>query len=461
MNFFLLTQVEANNLNFIRFRQPQLRVEKYCVMDHYEHNILEEEDDALPGHVVILPSSFYGSPRNMRERYHDAMAIVRHIGAPDLFITITCNPHWDEIVENLFPGQNPSDRPDLIARVFCLKLKRIIQDICKEEQFGKVTGYAYSIEFQKRGLPHCHMLIILDNHCKMNTVETNDQYISAELPNPKEEPLLWEIVTKHMIHGPCGVHNLKSPCMDNGQCTKKFPKPFQNETQVAPDGYPLYRRRKRNDCTSRSTIDNSFVVPYNRELLLKYNTHINVEACASIKAVKYIFKYIYKGYDKAQVVVTASEKTSNVKENKNHDEIKQYLDTRYISAPEAMWDLLEFKRHDKSHTIVRLAVHLPFEQLLYFQEGKELEALKKAAQNATTLTGWFELNKKDATARSFHYTDIPYNYVWDREKYQWKKRQQRHNSVIPRMYTVGPKAGERFFLRLLLLHVTGKAIHVD
>ena len=56
------------------------------------------------GRPVILPSSFIGSPRNMQQNYQDAMAIVRKFGKPDLFITVTCNPNWREIVENLFPG---------------------------------------------------------------------------------------------------------------------------------------------------------------------------------------------------------------------------------------------------------------------------------------------------------------------------------------------------------------------
>ncbi|UYV76485.1 hypothetical protein LAZ67_14000604 [Cordylochernes scorpioides] len=48
-------------------------------------------------------------------------------GRPDLFVTFTCNPRWTDIVENLLPNQNPSDRPDLVARVFNLKLQQLLQ----------------------------------------------------------------------------------------------------------------------------------------------------------------------------------------------------------------------------------------------------------------------------------------------------------------------------------------------
>jgi len=90
------------------------------------------------------------------------MALVRKYGKPDLFITITTNPNWREIRSNLFPGQQPSDRPDLIVRVFNAKLNEIIEEITKKQIFGQVTYYFYTIEFQKRGLPHAHLLVCLN-----------------------------------------------------------------------------------------------------------------------------------------------------------------------------------------------------------------------------------------------------------------------------------------------------------
>lgn len=73
------------------------------------------------GRVIILPSTFIGSPRNMMQNYQDAMTIVRKYGKPDIFITMTCNPNWLEIKENLLPNQQPNDRPDICARIFDIK----------------------------------------------------------------------------------------------------------------------------------------------------------------------------------------------------------------------------------------------------------------------------------------------------------------------------------------------------
>ena len=80
------------------------------------------------------------------------MAIVRAFGKPDLFVTMTCNPAWPEVVQALLPGQRPEDRPDLIARVFQLKLKNLLTDIGSGGIFGRTVARLMVVEFQKRGM---------------------------------------------------------------------------------------------------------------------------------------------------------------------------------------------------------------------------------------------------------------------------------------------------------------------
>ena len=89
------------------------------------------------------------------------MAIVRRHGKADIFLTFTCNPEWPEITRNLKPGQKPEDRPDLVDRVFRLKVKELMKDIVERHCYGRVPAYTYVIEYQKRGLPHVHLLVIL------------------------------------------------------------------------------------------------------------------------------------------------------------------------------------------------------------------------------------------------------------------------------------------------------------
>lgn len=107
--------------------------------------------------------------------------------------------------------------------------------IDKKKFFGQAC-YIYVVEFQKRGLPHCHLLITLAPHCKIDTIDKIDNYISAEIPDPGSNPDLHEIVMKNMVHGPCGDW-----CLVEGKCSKRFPKNFQEETEIYGNSYPIYR----------------------------------------------------------------------------------------------------------------------------------------------------------------------------------------------------------------------------
>ena len=173
-------QVEANNLNYIRQNQKRLRAEQYQGLADHVANMAENRNMAS-GVSVILPSSFEGSPRNMRQICCDAMSIFAKHGAPDLFVTFTANPSWPEITSNLRPGEQTSDRPDLVARVFKLKLDSLNKDINAAGIFGETKAFVYNIEFQKRGLPHAHILVTLKEEFKFTTAERIDQFICAKI----------------------------------------------------------------------------------------------------------------------------------------------------------------------------------------------------------------------------------------------------------------------------------------
>ena len=171
---------------------------------------------------------------------------------------MTCNPKWPEIKSVLLPGQTPQDRPDIASRVFKLKKDQLIDDLVHGGVLGTMVAYMYVIEFQKRGLPHAHILLIIADHDRLKTAAMVDNVVSAELPpspddtdNPvakKQRQMLQEIVIGNMIHGPCGTLNPSSPCMENGKCSKKFPKEFLKQTVLDPDNfYATYKRRSPGD----------------------------------------------------------------------------------------------------------------------------------------------------------------------------------------------------------------------
>ena len=117
--------------------------------------------------------------------------------------------------------------------------------------------------------------------------------------------------------------------------------------------------------SSQKIADNRFVVPYNPYLLPKVRCHINIEVCNTVKFIKYLFKYFYKGPVTATICLSnsenaiedhadisirniASECTTNTL---NYDEIEQYVFTRYVCPPEAMYRIYKFKLYDQSPVI--------------------------------------------------------------------------------------------------------------
>ena len=155
----LYVRVEGERLHYIREHQSELRVEQYAGLQDFVLN-KARLDNMNVGRIVVLPSSFEGSPRNLIQRYQDAMAIVRVYGRPDIFLTMTCNPKWSEITVALAPKETAADRPDLVSRVFHCKLDQLLRDVLKENVLGRVVAHVYVIELLKRGLPHCHLLLI-------------------------------------------------------------------------------------------------------------------------------------------------------------------------------------------------------------------------------------------------------------------------------------------------------------
>jgi len=139
----------------------------------------------------------------------------------------------------------------------------------------------YTIEFQKRGLPYAYILNFLHSSSKYPTPVDINKIISAEIPRPDKHPELYRLVGIHMMHGPCGLANKKSPCMKKDRCSKFYPKKFMNHNIVDNDGYPVFRIRDNGAQIQKNGIplDNRHVVPYNPKLLMRYQAHINMDWC--------------------------------------------------------------------------------------------------------------------------------------------------------------------------------------
>ncbi|KAK1360464.1 hypothetical protein POM88_044938 [Heracleum sosnowskyi] len=145
----------------------------------------------FPGRENALAAATISSLSEMLERENtlDSLAVCREYGHPDLFITFTCNPKWEEIkyAVELCGSTDASVRPDIISRVFKLKLDAMMSDLTKYDVLGRVVAAVYTVEFQKHGLPHAHIVLWLADADKLKTPEDIDTIICAEIPDKETD----------------------------------------------------------------------------------------------------------------------------------------------------------------------------------------------------------------------------------------------------------------------------------
>ncbi|XP_076031041.1 uncharacterized protein LOC143019228 [Oratosquilla oratoria] len=404
-------KVESSKLSYLEFNQKQIHKERADILSVAEKN--------ATGQRVVLPSTFIGGPRYMKERQQDALAYVTYFGSPDYFITFTMNPNWIELREAMdktgsFDTQT-NERPDLVSRVFKLKVDSLMEDLTHKHIFGRVRAHLYSIEWQKRGLPHAHILLWMEQRVPPETVA---QLISAEIPDKDEEPRIYDVVTKCLIHGPCKGYDESNLCCQGkhtrGQkCGKGFPKTCRKDLFFGNNGYPEYKRRsigEGGNCFQvkfkgeMKTIYNSWLVPYNAYLCLKYNAHINVEFSNSIKCIAYVTKYVNKGCDR--ILFTKTTGSGDV------NEVKNYQEARFVNANKATWKIFKFDIYKSSPSIITLDLHLEGKNEVFYTDESTKEEIKKKTQKDTQLTAFFKLCSNNTFAATLHYHELPNHFIY-------------------------------------------------
>jgi hypothetical protein len=384
------------------------------------------------------------------------MAICRWADCPNAFVTFTCNPQWFEIKRALPLGQQPQDRLDLVTRVFKIRLKELINDIHKNHILGRTIVRIYVVEFQKRGLPHAHIFIFFTKDYKPHTVKDVDRMINAKLPNSEMNKLAHKTVARCMMHGPCGATFPNASCMEEGKCKKQYPRKFQSETVMDVNRYPIYRHRDTGHTilVHGIELDNRWVVSHNVYLSTKYDAHINVEVCNNIRAIKYLFKYVYKRHDRATVEISRQNDNATEGNVVEVDEIKKYFDCYYVSALEAAWRIFKFDMHERFPTVDRLQYHLPNQQMVLFDDDDDVqEVATRLAISKTMLTEWFRTNQESEVARSLMFDQFHQQWEWNRKLKRWTMRKR--GFAIGRMYFAHLTSGDCYYLRMLLNCVKG------
>ncbi|KAF8091390.1 hypothetical protein N665_0446s0010 [Sinapis alba] len=360
----------------------------------------------------------------------------------NLFITFTCNPKWSELTR-YFQKYNlrAKYRPDLCCRLFKVKLDSVIDDLTKKHLLGR------TVSVSKRGLPHAHILLFMESKDKFPTSKDIYRIISAEIPDKEMEPRLYDIVKDTMIHGPCGVVNKDSSCMNDGRCTIFFPRKNKKGIQL----------------------DNGYVVPYNKTLMLCYNAHINIEWCNQSRSIKYLFKYINEGSDCVTTTITqkTTKNSTTTEGNQNSvspdfsshtagegvggntpvegihtvtsgegkeplvDEIKKYFDAIYMSACESTWMIFSFPIHYRATPVEKLTFHLEGDQPVNYKEGDTVESVMARVNGSKKMfLAWFDCCEKYPKSRLLTYAEMPTRFIYDPKEKVWNKRKRTVDGVF-------------------------------
>lgn len=465
------SRTEAERLLWHRMNQATLRAETYeNLRSELQRALFEGRDMGQVGRQVILGSSFVGGPRDTANRYQDAMAIIRETRRPSMFLTMTCNPKWPEIVRSIPYESRPEDHPEIVARVFHLKVEELMVDLKDKHVLGRVVGLMGTVEFQYRGLPHIHLLLVFDAADAALTEESIDNLVCCEIPpeTTAEQRSLRQKVMQHMVHNDCAMNPGCKCCERTGKCRWNFPKPWTERTHWTDSSlYPTYRRRQAIVGNgpwpvqeNGRVITNQWIAGYNAWLLEKYDCHLNVEVCASVEAVKYLYKYIYKGPDRAAV-------SAALRAAHRYDEVASFEDMRYFGAAECCWRLLKFSLYVMEPSVERLPLHLHNQQVVYHQAGQEQRAANQAP--CSKLNDWLYFCCRPVTVpplpadwQSLTFLQFP-GYFTHSSRSGWRAMVQRTcrfrtvGRLPPIVWSVATE--ELYYLRVLLCHLTCGEVH--
>jgi len=337
LNFIMIAnhQVKAREAEGHRRHQEEINLRSLLSTDYLRLIESGMPPDVHLGRFHYKPATIPGGRRYYQQKYTDLLAIKEEMGRnPEFFLTVTMDiGHW-KLLEQLRPGEQPVDRPDVVIRVWEEIYYKIIDDITKKNRFGKCEAFAIVLEHQGRGAPHAHMIVWTADCPGKGTPEWIDDYICAEIPDlpprdvegegAEQQRRLHSLVSRLMLH------NHTAGCQrEDGGCSKRFPKQFTDRTHLNVNRFPQYRRRvpyeetneggENEEYTDEIEIgyrrrppipaevrelsseeqdfygnrlyrmrgatgreyDNGNVVPYNPAMLLEYEMHCNLEYVGS------------------------------------------------------------------------------------------------------------------------------------------------------------------------------------
>ena len=295
-----------------------------------------------------------------------------------------------------------------------------------------------------------------------------NRFIQAKMPS-EDDSEYYACVERHMTHV---CSNAVNGCLDKeGNCKRGYRRrEVMATTTLDENGYPIYRRPNRADLK---------VVPHNREVLLDWDGHINVEYAGTSYTVLYLYKYLFKGNRKVKATF------QELSESQKVDEFFMYLRGRYICSMESTWKFFHFQTYPATKpSVSKITVKLPshvdnllndgmtcdmgiyFARPLVFAEYKYTEFFKHFAYSRKlparfrNSVMWDLISITSANSGTFDFQNFcidisakfPFLHGSGKRLYLFSRDSTKAKSIV-RMNWVFPSAGEIFYLRILLFNL--------
>ena len=356
-----------------------------------------------------------GTPQFMQKAKQNALTFFLAEHGADLFVTMTFNPSSEEL-DAIRAGRSKAYCDAEITRLFEIQLNDFLKQI-ENGLFGKLAAYVAVVEWQGRDLPHAHIIIALaDEPESRATAEKMAAASVATIPDPVEDPELFYIVAKTMVHKCSERCNLTV-----GGCKSNFPFPYRDTFSAEEDGYPQVPRppprgalvvdRETVTIVSPTGSEEKFVYSkhanghitihmrhgdvtsrdiskYNPFLARYYRCHINVEWINSIETLAYIFKYITKGQTRMAARVVDGET----------GEAQDAFDGVYINSQSAHFLLNSFSLVRQRPSVEVLDLHLPGGRMIIVPPMGSAEEIREHldALKDSKLEAYFSWNAANA-----------------------------------------------------------------
>jgi PIF1-like helicase/Helitron helicase-like domain at N-terminus len=313
-----------------------------------ESSSYQKRDRLHEEFTVAVPHYIRGHRRYWKAEHGNLLTYISMFGKPHLFLTFSCfETGWPD-VRDLCNGGMSTNYPVEVTRHMERRFRKFFDEMILAHDGifrpHRVKEYYWRTEFQKRGSPHWHLVLWLEN---VSTADELFGYVSAHVPVEDHE--LATIVRQ------CQRHQHRTDrCFRTGPtCQYGFPRDLSEKSQLSEDGHRIVYKRL--------TEEDRWINTYNAEALRAWRGNMDIQICTSASVVRYLAKYI-----------TKAEPEVEEHDTQRRNSIGQYLQDRDYGLAEVCYYLLGYHISHGSRKVWKIP--------LGNVEAEEHRTLKSASQ---------------------------------------------------------------------------------